>query len=108
MQYTIGKILENQVALNFNGTSQHLICAGNVKLLDTDERSMKKDAETSFVVGYVVRKMIVSSKRMPNSNKTSNYWQIKQKKKIKIYQNFRHLFTAGKKLFPFTGKVRRI
>ena len=71
LQYTIRKILENQVALSFNGTSQHVLCAGDVKLLDTDEHNIKKDTETSFMVGYVVRKLIVP--RQENAKQYQNF-----------------------------------
>jgi hypothetical protein len=59
------------VALSFNERSQHVLFAGDVKLLDTDEHNMKKDTETFFMSGYMVRKLIVS-----------------RQEKAKQYQNF--------------------
>ena len=46
-------------------------CAGGVKLLDTDEHNIKKDTETSFMVGYVVRKLIVP--RQENAKQYQNF-----------------------------------
>jgi hypothetical protein len=46
------------------------VFAGDVKLLDTDEHNIKKDTETSFMSGYVVRKLIVS--RQENAKQYQN------------------------------------
>ena len=59
LQYAFGKILVKQVAVSCNGTYQQVLCARDVKLPDIDENNIKKDTESNFVSGYVLRKLIV-------------------------------------------------
>jgi len=71
LQFTIVKIHETQLSMNFNATSHHVLCAGGVKLLDTVEHYVKKDIETSFISGYVLRNLILS--RQENAKQYQNF-----------------------------------
>jgi hypothetical protein len=86
LQFTVVKILENQLPLSFNATSQHVLCVGDVKLLDTGEHNIEKDIETSFMSAYVLRNLIVSCPRecktVPKLLTTAN-----KTNPLKMYQN---------------------
>jgi len=79
------RYVENQLALSFNWTSQHVLCAGDVKLLHTDEHSIKKNTKTSFMSGYVLRNLIVS--RRENAKQYQNFLLQQKKNPLKMYQN---------------------
>jgi hypothetical protein len=45
LEYTIRKVQENQLELKLNGPHQLLVCADDIKLLEDDIDTIKKNTE---------------------------------------------------------------